>query len=1688
MKLRKLLLLALAATVSAVSAQRMVVDTSKYVDYVDNTNYDWSLMKWQGDRPMPGSKNAAPFAVAGSQNEMSDDEVQNRTDLPAFVNAANTVWFPPVFNQDNGSCGSASRICYMLTYELNAYYDRPGNLLENQLPSHFVWNLTYGNSGKDEFIQFVGVPSAKAYGGRTSSSIYGSYDWDSHLTGWMSGYDKWYEGFFNRAHKPSNFPVSMKYAAGRKALKSWLYDHNGDPDFKGRPGIVGIGVASACVEERIANTPANAAAGVVGKSYLIRWGTQVDHALTIVGYDDRIEFDLDQDGIYGEGDLETDEPWGPQPLEKGAWIVVNSWGPWWANGGFIYCPYAWSVPNAVENNGHFEPSSGWFQPEVYRIRKDYAPMRTIKIEMEYSRRSEVALSVGIAADLNATAPEKTIPMHHFQYAGDGHNGATNPAPEVPMLGQWNDGRLHHEPMEFGYDVTDLTEGYDRTRPLKYFFIVNRKRNSRLGHGKLHNLAIIDYETSSNGMETPFALTEETCKIDSAGADQIIYSTIVYGTSTTYAPENLGAAKQTLSWSAPIKSSNVLKGYNIYCEGVLEASVGANVLTYEAEKSGEYHVTAQYASKESFPSNKVYIAPADAAEFPAVNIVKGGFTIPDVFGTNYPEATIEYWICPNTVTNWNQSAGNWGSWMFHANADGSLTVGWDTNNRISSNTGVLKAGQWMHVAMTVKGSALKLYTGVGTSKTSKNKTAKGYSGLGGFGDLVFTSNAQNNSYSDAKYSEIRIWSKALSANEIMQNRTEAVGEAGAPRELLAYYRGDIIYINGEAYLRDCVGGHHAPISLCGELEGAKFEQTTNTVSNFKMSDAALTVDIDDVATNVMVGQPISLSAECSRSAKSLVWNAPAAGLSASSVKAPTVIFKEAGTHEVYATATDAEGNVVSDTIKVNVIAPEVSADFTITNPTCAVGQSVSFVPVTPYFGYEYDWTLDKGNDNLEKQSSLVAATTYDNAGLYSIKLNVKFNDQVLASSEKFIEVKNVAPTAAFDLSSNSIVKGNTVELLDKSKSSPTSWAWNIYNDYTNIIVDGRNPAIKLEQPGRYNVALTVSNEFGKNTKVQENAIMVSSADAFSGLNIAGGAEVQLAKVPFTSGPFTIEWWMSPSTLTNDGNLGFGHYGGTMGALVVENGQMLLEITGVPFKSKAGYVIAQEWHHYGVSFDGQTVKFYRDGVLNIEVKNDQPVEYQLSKYFISRYDYKWNGVVDEYRIWNKCLTDEKILDVCNRSLEATEDLEAAKAEGLVCYFTFNQSGGDVQDITGNGHTGVRSGFGPDGDAWSVRPGVWTLAVGQTPLSFKDVSSKYLKNYKKEFKHISKTVNPANSARFLTITNWELENADVNGNVTTGVHVDTQKDNCFTVTTGWDGFASTLNNHKVYQNVKLPAGTYEFTAKYGRFEGQCGSSYLVVAEEGKFPVTDDLQMAIAYKAMADKSSQTGSNTVTFTLEKEMTVAIGLLVNMQGDKCLTIDNFKLQSKPAEFIKADYSYTLKVGASKFTTVCLPEAVVLPEELSAYYLTSVNDATKRLQLTRVEGNVIPAETGVVIYAKNASEYVLRASEEAAQDNCTGNLLYGTLTEETVGNEQVCYNLTDKDGYVAFWPYPATTLQPNRAYFFGPQADAYYLLLTDINLDTDIDGVIIESGAEQQGIYDLTGRRVNKLNKGVYIVNGKKVIR
>ena len=1468
----------LIGSTTLTTAQTVDVDRTKYPDYSEKTNPDWSLM------PATREAKAPAYGRARSQR-------------PDHVNNAETRHFPPVFNQAGGSCGSASRISYMFSYELAAYRDLDGTDPANHYPSHFVWLHTNspGDQGKDPFVVQVGVPSAATYGGQTYSSLFGNQDCSDPDFGWMQGYDKWFEAMHNRMLQPSNFPVNVGTEEGREAVKNWLWNHNGDDSFAAG-GICGIGVASGGVWRDIPKTTNNDAIGVSGMSYVHEWGVQVDHALTIVGYDDRIEFDLDKDGKYGE----------PEADELGAWIIVNSWGLW-ENKGFIYCPYAHGVP-AFNNDGdpgnRTMPSNFW-TPEIYRVRKDYRPLRTIKLEMDYSRRSEMALSAGISADLDATEPEKVVSFIGFTYAGDGNYGNSNPAPETPMLGRWADGKLHTEPMEFGYDLTDLTDGYDMNAPLKYFFIVDT-RAWAAGEGTIHKASIMDYLYDQQGLETPFNVGDGV-EIRNAGNKTII-SVVVYG-SSYHAPQNVAFDGSTLTWEAPQRSTQAVASYCIYQNGLLVGNVPAGTYAFAPKTvvAGEYAVSALY--EDDNESSKIAVkTPVEASEVNrGVKFSTAGFTIPGVFTTKYTQATIEYWIKPTTLSNWNQSGGpGWGNFMFHANSSGAFTAGWDTSNRLNTST-ALKTGQWNHVAIVVDGNKMTVYLD-GVSRGSV--TSQTYSGVGGFGNLVFSSNGTQNAQNGV-YDEIRIWNTARTAAEIKACKNAEFSGNLMPKGLIAYLKGDLISDGeGGQLMFDCVGGHHAT------LQGS-YSEVSEQLPTLGAPDEKASIAINAPKGTVYAGVPVTLTATYNTTVNRLEWTSEAAGIDHLAVVSPTVTFATAGTHTVEVAATSADGNTTTATCDINVeAAPAIDATFTMTSRNVPAGERVTFLATNPMAGYLYEWTMPGAE--TETVATINAATSYMAQGTYTVTLTVTAPDGTQKSHSEQIEVSEVTPKAAFSIRPAVLLKGEEVSLIDESLYTPTQWEWRVSNGGTNYIVHDQHKTFAIEQPGCYTVTLTAANNSGMSTTARERAIIVTNADSKNGLLFSNdAATVTAKKQPLSAGQkaFTIDWWMN-SGWTKDNINGIGGSKENMLIQTMANGKMYLYVGGNYTSTGDNFVIPGEWHHYAVTYNAGKVMFYRDGALQASKSVSSTSLPTLGAFRIGGSEAPFSGSIDELRVWGSVPSTEKLQQIANAPIE--DVAQAETNDKLLLYYTFNQSGGDVQDATSKGNHGVRANFGPDGDAWALSKGVFCLnfeTAGST-----DITAQHLTNYAMAFSYSSKCINPNLSSRAFALQGWTLENAITKGSITTGAHVDKNKASCLTVTTLWDGFESTLNDHKVFQTVTLGAGYYTFEADYGNYEGQCGSSYIVAAKGNTLPVTADLSQALAYTAMQPKGT-VNSNKVGFILTEETTVSIGLLVNMSGQSCMTIQRFSLKRSDVQiFAKSSdiVSSTTQLSNNSLYYVSLP--------------------------------------------------------------------------------------------------------------------------------------------------------------------------
>lgn len=1406
---------------------------------------------------------------------------------PDHWNNASSVAFPPVMNQSAGSCGSASRIYYMFSHELNAARHANGKLAENIYPTHFTWLLTWvSNQGKEIIAQHNGIPNSDVYGGYTYSEVFGYQDCDDGQSnyGWMQGYDKWYHAMHNRISGSANFSNPLNTEEGREILKNYLWNHCGDESYS-TGGIVGVGVASGGNWQKIPKTKTNDQLGVTGMYYVKHWGESIDHALTIVGYDDRIEFDLDDNGVYGEADKD----------ELGAWIIVNSWGSGWCNGGFVYCPYAEARPTAS--------TTDYWKPEYYTPRRDYRPLRTLKVKMDYDHRSEIALYVGVSSKLTASSPEKETWLRHFYYSGLGKGvtvNASNPDPAIPMLGKWADGTLHSEPMEFGYDITNLLEGFDTTQPLKYFFRVE-PRSWAAGSGTIYSASIIDYTLDREGVETPFDLGEEGQTIANKGKKTTI-STIAQGESVP-APRNLAiGAGGELTWQAPAGTSYDVYTYNIFKDNVLQMNVNGQTLSATIHGDGAYSVSAVYRINgydvESERSSFVMSGSASTPEsYSTLALMDGQFTIPAFTTSGLSAYTIEFWVKPTNFSDYCMGIkASSGKFLFHINKNGRVVIGFDGGDFTTSST-ALKVGEWQHIAIVISASSMKVYKN-GVSMLNWN-SGWSNSGIGGSNDLWFGKSEGTGSGSadyksivnapwNACISEIRIWNSARSQTNIKKVMSETYMQPENQSGLTHHYMGirntleGNVLIDGKMKHNATIGAGHS------SLEPIAFSETD---MHPLMDMPEPKADFSLSTNKPVVGQPVTLMDTSNPSTAQWTWEIAGADPGVSSVNRPVVVFKQAGEQTITLNTVNLRGATATTTQTITVAeATQPEPDFTVPTGILKAGEHLTFLNTTPNLdAYTYQWTLQGAE--TEDVRTINAAATYSAYGTYTVRLTAT-NPTGSKSVEKQITISKVAPSAAFNIHNNVALVGENIILEDATKYDPNNWLWSVSNDVHTYIINGQNSTLAIEKPGLYNVSLKASNEIGHSTINRSRAITVCSADGETGLKFDAGDNEVVAPAPFAESPtrFTIEWWMYPGALS-DVCCGMGDSPSTFWLQVEADGIMTFFKNGKSVHTDAGYVIDNEWHHYAVVSSSSTFTYYRDGVKigSASLSGAIPA---WSHFRMGGSAAPMNAIVDELRIWNASLSQSNL-----RSYIQAPLTDPATLEDLVLYYDFNQSSGDVVDKGGQGLTGVRSNFGPDGDAWTSSKGIFFLNFASSTTQ--DVTSKYLKNYKASFvtttgKFVNGTSRFKQLATGISTSPWVQENSVVADGVTTEWHVDANKGSYLTLTTKWDGFADEVKNLKLYQTVTLPEGVYEFSAKRGSWEWNNPSGVNLVAAEGTgLPDYANLATeALGYS--------TCGSACTFIVEKEGPVTLGLVTNQSGQTCHTIQAFTLKKKDYTFKEAD--------------------------------------------------------------------------------------------------------------------------------------------------------------------------------------------
>lgn len=194
-----------------------------------------------------------------------------------------------------------------------------------------------------------------------------------------------------------------------------------------------------------------------------------------------------------------------------------------------------------------------------------------------------------------------------------------------------------------------------------------------------------------------------------------------------------------------------------------------------------------------------------------------------------------------------------------------------------------------------------------------------------------------------------------------------------------------------------------------------------------------------------------------------------------------------------------------------------------------------------------------------------------------------------------------------------------------------------------------------------------------------------------------------------------------------------------------------------------------------------------------------------------------------------------------------------------------------------------------------------------------------------------------------------------------------------------------------------------------------------------------------------------------------------------------------SEFAGQPVNFAASTDRKNYATLNLPYASTLPEGVTAYKAGEVVDNDLNITEYKNAGDVLPANTPVLLTADAAVEKTFAPAPYAAAE-VTG--FKGTLAATAVTDANV-YILSKNGGEtVKFFALDETnnTINANKAYLVVPKAGAQALNFNFGNI-TGIQNAAVEGVNANAPLFDLSGRRVVKAVKGgIYIQNGKKFVK
>ena len=391
------------------------------------------------------------------------NEKTSKRELPVKVDNSLLPYMRPIFNQTSLECGQAAGVAYLYTYEIDRLRNLPANVVENQYPTHFVFNWSNGGSGGAaaffdswNIVKEVGTPNVFQYGGNLNSG---------GTARWMNGYELYYQAMKNRLW--DFYKIPLNNASDLDVLKHWI-DNHGKGEETG--GLAVFYASYTGVNQTLPpGTPE------AGKYVLTMLGTYANHALTVVGYHDSIRYDINNDGQYTNHlDINNDGTVDILDWEIGGVKIANSYSATsWGNQGYAYLMYS-ALCRSLPLGGVWNRSV-----HVVNAKENTSPRITYKATVTHNSREAIKIMAGVAKGFDAAQPEFIIeyPILNYQGGNKYMQGGSSEADKT---------------LEFGLDVTRLLGYLESGENATFFFMMNEKDPYNSSTGVVNSFSLMDY--------------------------------------------------------------------------------------------------------------------------------------------------------------------------------------------------------------------------------------------------------------------------------------------------------------------------------------------------------------------------------------------------------------------------------------------------------------------------------------------------------------------------------------------------------------------------------------------------------------------------------------------------------------------------------------------------------------------------------------------------------------------------------------------------------------------------------------------------------------------------------------------------------------------------------------------------------------------------------------------------------------------------------------------------------------------------------------------------------------------------------------------------------------------------------------------------------------------------------------------